>query len=457
MLPSPGGAARAAIRGVPIMRWTPLATAVLAALACPLLLTAPALAAAADTTPPLTTCDAPAGWQRAPFLVRFSATDAESGVAAIWAAVDDGPALQVGGPAGGLLEIPAPADHSFDGTHTLRYYATDVAGNTEIARVAQLRIDTSAPAVSVRAAAGYTRRAVTLSFRVRDPLSPTARDLGLVVTDAAGETVAAEALGTASTGEWHRARWTPEATGVFRYAVAATDLAGNAATSTAAAIDVKYLAGLTIGRSIRLRPITVTRFGEGGRRLLIVGGMHGDEFGTSVATQFARYLLAHPLALPPRTRIDVLACANPDGYARRARGNVRNVDLNRNLPTRNWRRRLSVLNEPGAPGLTGGSAPGSEPETKALLAHLRERFGIVVSLHSRGGVIDCSGPGASPVGRRMSALSGLPLSKLWYDPYITGSLGRFVPQRYGIPIITVELRGTRLSAGMRAALLAAAR
>ena len=57
----------------------------------------------------------------------------------------------------------------------------------------------------------------------------------------------------------------------------------------------------------------------------------------------------------------------------------------------------------------------------------------------------------------MSALCGLPVSKLWYDPYITGSLGRFVPERYGVPIITVELRGSRLGAGMRAALLAAAR
>ena len=57
----------------------------------------------------------------------------------------------------------------------------------------------------------------------------------------------------------------------------------------------------------------------------------------------------------------------------------------------------------------------------------------------------------------MSALCGLPLGKLWYDPYITGSLGRFVPERYRIPIVTVELRSRRMGAGMRAALLAAAR
>jgi len=176
-----------------------------------------------------------------------------------------------------------------------------------------------------------------------------------------------------------------------------------------------------------------------------------------VATQFAAYLLAHPGALPPRARIDVIACANPDGYARRIRGNARHVDLNRNLPTANWRRRLSALNEPGSPDLSGGATAGSEPETKALLAYLRGGFSAVVSLHSRAGILDCTGPGALALGRRMSALCGLPLSKLWYDPYITGSLGRFVPERYNIPIVTVELLSARLGSGMRAALLAAAR
>jgi murein peptide amidase A len=438
------------------MRWTPRVTAVLAALAC-VLLPAASATAAADTTPPVTTSDAPAAWQRGSFVVHFGATDAESGVATIWAAVDDGPAQEVGGPAGGSLEIPAPADHSFDGVHTLSFYSADAAGNTEAAQVAQLRVDTEAPAVSVLAAAGYTGRPMRLSYRVRDRLSPAAVELSLLVSDAAGQIVATAALGSASTGQWRRARWTPTAPGVFGYTVAARDLAGNAAASTSAALDVTSLTRFTIGRSVRGRPITITRFGEGGRRLLVVGGMHGDEYGAPVAGQLARYLLAHPRALPAGARIDVLTCANPDGYARRTRGNARSVDLNRNLPTRNWRHRLGALNDPAGPGLSGGSAPGSEPETRALLAHLRGRFDVVVSLHSRGGIIDCSGPGSRAVGRRMSALCGLPVSKLWYDSYITGSLGRFVPERYGIPIITVELRSARLGAGMRAALLAAAR
>ena len=49
--------------------------------------------------------------------------------------------------------------------------------------------------------------------------------------------------------------------------------------------------------------------------------------------------------------------------------------------------RLSALNEPGGPGLTGGAGLGSEPETKTLPACLRRGFSVVVSLHSRAGIL----------------------------------------------------------------------
>ena len=430
----------------------------LVALVCALSPVAPAAASAADSTPPVTTCDAPSGWQRAPFTVQFMASDAESGVVATWAALDGGPLLEVGGPAGASIDIPAPADHSFDGLHTLSYYSTDSAGNVEVAHEIAVKVDTTGPFTSVRAAAGYGGRTLTLRYRVSDRLSPEVVAVTLTVTDGGGRAVANLALGSKRTGAWNHARWTPAAAGVFHYTVAAQDLAGNRqASAGSASIVVKRLARETIGRSHLGRPITVTQLGAGSRRLLIVGGVHGNESGTAVAGQFVAYLLAHPEALPSGARIDVVACANPDGYARRTRGNARSVDLNRNLPTANWRRKLSALNEPGGPGLTGGAGPGSEPETKALLAYLRRGFAVVVSLHSRAGILDCTGPGAGALGRRMSALCGLPVSKLWYDRYITGSLGRYVPERYRRPIVTAELLSADLGSGMRAALLAAAR
>ena len=415
-------------------------------------------ASAADTTPPVTTCAAPSGWQNAAFTVHFTASDVESGVVATWAAVDDGPAREVGGAAGASLDITAPADHSFDGVHTLSYASTDAAGNREATQTVEVRVDTKGPSTAVKAAVGYSGRAVTLRYSIADRLSPTAAAVTLVVTDGAGQTVRSIALGTRRTGTAYRVKWTPAASGAFKYSVAARDLAGNEeASARSAAIVVKRLARATIGRSYQGRPITVTQFGAGSRRLLVVGGVHGNESGKAVADQFEAYLLAHPAALPSGARIDVLANANPDGCARRTRANARHVDLNRNLPTTDWRRSLSALNEPGGPGLTGGASPGSEPETKALLACLRGGFSVVVSLHSRVGILDCSGPGARALGKRMSALCGLPVDKLWYDKYITGSLGGYVPERYHIPIVTVELANARLGAGLRAALLEAAR
>jgi len=314
-------------------------------------------ASAADLTPPVTTCDAPSGWQRAPFTVHFTASDAESGVAATWAALDDGPLLEVGGPAGASVDIPAPADHSFDGVHTLSYYSTDAAGNSEVTHTIEVKIDTTGPTTSVRAAVGYMGRAITLRYSVADRLSPDVVAVTLLVTDGVGQTVKSFALGSKRTGTWYRVRWTPAAAGVFHYAVSAQDLAGNGEVSAGSAgIVVEWLARETIGRSYQGRPITVTQLGGGSRRLLVVGGVHGNESGTAVATQFVTYLLAHPGALPSGARIDVIGCANPDGYARRIRGNARSVDLNRNLPTANWRRRLDRRRRPRVRARDQGAA-----------------------------------------------------------------------------------------------------
>jgi predicted deacylase len=119
------------------------------------------------------------------------------------------------------------------------------------------------------------------------------------------------------------------------------------------------------------RAIVATRFGSGARRVLYVGGVHGNEYGTAVATKFVSYLIAHPNAVAFGARIEVVRCLNPDGLVHHTRGNARRVDLNRNLPAHDWRGRLYPASEPPGSNLTGGSGPGSEPETKALLAQDR--------------------------------------------------------------------------------------
>lgn len=101
---------------------------------------------------------------------------------------------------------------------------------------------------------------------------------------------------------------------------------------------------------------------------LVMAGVHGDE---SEAVFLAHLLLARGCPVP------LIPCVNPDGALLRQRWNRHNVDLNRNLPTPDWS--PEALNSRYPPG----TAPASEPETKAFLSALEQvRPSTVLSLHS---------------------------------------------------------------------------
>ncbi len=118
-----------------------------------------------DTTKPATTDDAPAGWTASPVTVTLSPTDASgtSGVAQTHYKVDGG-SWQTGT----SVAVPAPADHSSDGVHTITYRATDNAGNVESDRTALVRIDTTAPATTDDAPADWQSTAVTVTLSTGD-------------------------------------------------------------------------------------------------------------------------------------------------------------------------------------------------------------------------------------------------------------------------------------------------
>jgi protein MpaA len=102
--------------------------------------------------------------------------------------------------------------------------------------------------------------------------------------------------------------------------------------------------------------------------VLVIGGVHGDES--------EGIFLAH-LLLTAGCPVPVSPCLNPDGALLRQRWNHNNVDLNRNLPTPDWEP------TPRNPRYPPGRAPGSEPETQAFLAALKQTGATtVISLHS---------------------------------------------------------------------------
>lgn len=204
-----------------------------------------------------------------------------------------------------------------------------------------------------------------------------------------------------------------------------------------------------IGRSLKGRAIVMETFGTGPRRVLLLGGVHGNEYGAPVAEAFARYVRAHPSVVPSGTEFDIVACANPDGRAKRRRTNAQNVDLNRNFPSRNWTRKR------GTKGASPGARRGSEPETRVLVALLEsQRYSRVVSLHSRGGLLDWDGPGGWTLAKRMSKASRVRMRRL---PAYHGSMGSYVPERYHVGIVTWELARPTMNSRVRTGLLAALR
>jgi hypothetical protein len=126
-----------------------------------------------DTVAPVTTNDAPSGWKNSPVTVHLSPTDAGSGVDKTYYKVDSDASYSVGT----SVVVAAPADHSNDGIHTIHYYSTDHAGNSEADKAATVRIDTTKPTIALASrtpaanANGWNKTDVTVTWDCADSLS----------------------------------------------------------------------------------------------------------------------------------------------------------------------------------------------------------------------------------------------------------------------------------------------
>ncbi len=208
---------------------------------------------------------------------------------------------------------------------------------------------------------------------------------------------------------------------------------------------------IVIGKSVRGRAIKLVRFGSGKRRILIVGGIHGDEAGTPVARAFLAYVRAHPSVVPSGTELDIVVAANPDGVAAKMRGNANRIDLNRNFPSRDWRRlRFGKL--------TSGRRAGSQPETKALVKLMKRRYVRVISLHSKGSFTDGAGKGGVTLARKMAKAAGIKRVNMSRFGSYPGSMGSYAPERYPKSAYVVwELSSRKLTKRVRAGLIVGVR
>jgi hypothetical protein len=104
-----------------------------------------------DTLPPTSSASGvDAAWHASDLGVGLSAADGVggSGVDTVRYQVDGGPVHTINGTSGNVT-IPAPADGSNDGTHSIAFYATDQAGNVEApAQTATVKIDATKPSTT---------------------------------------------------------------------------------------------------------------------------------------------------------------------------------------------------------------------------------------------------------------------------------------------------------------------
>lgn len=171
------------------------------------------------------------------------------------------------------------------------------------------------------------------------------------------------------------------------------------------------------------------------QRILLIGGIHGDEFSASSIVFQWMQRLANDRFQPFYWR--VVPLLDPDGLLRvpATRTNASGVDLNRNFPTPGWSETALPYWERQAnsdPRRYPGPAPLSEPETRWLARHI-ERFRpqAIISVHAPYGVLDYDGPHDPP-----QNLGFLRLHLLGTYP---GSLGNYAGMYLGVPVITLEL------------------
>jgi len=156
-----------------------------------------------DTTPPVTTDDAPAGWQNSDVTVTLSPYDALSGVANTYYCVDQTDTCTP-------TTTGTSVHVSAEGTSYVRYYSTDNAGNNEAVNSAAVQIDKTAPIIVITSpveSETYMSHSIDLDYSVTDALSgigwvgysldgqPNVTTTGEITTFSTGETAVNVTLG----------------------------------------------------------------------------------------------------------------------------------------------------------------------------------------------------------------------------------------------------------------------
>lgn len=186
----------------------------------------------------------------------------------------------------------------------------------------------------------------------------------------------------------------------------------------------------TFGFSAGQLPITSFEFGNGLKHLLILGGVHGDEY-EGIAASWG-LIEAFQKSFPYSFKLTIVPQFNIDGVLHKTRGNAHGIDLNRNLPTKDW------TSEWTNPRYKPGATANSEPENQALTHWVEEnKPHFILSLHSWHPVLNVNGD-CMKFAKRLQEYVGYKIdADIGYPT--PGCLGTYTGLERGIPTLTYEI------------------
>jgi hypothetical protein len=198
-----------------------------------------------------------------------------------------------------------------------------------------------------------------------------------------------------------------------------------------------------IGESYLKEKILGYTFGHGARKILVLGGIHGDETSAIyLSWALQHYYSVQKSRIPANITLYIIPVFDLDGYYLHTRLNARGVDLNRNFPTANWEAGIHVLKAFLPKG--GGQVAQSESETKALVNFIqKEKPYLTIAYHSRGGFIspelnDKIGIQLAKVFEKGSGIKSLVIDWSKDNYKVTGSLAQWLSMSLGLHVFILE-------------------
>jgi murein peptide amidase A len=176
--------------------------------------------------------------------------------------------------------------------------------------------------------------------------------------------------------------------------------------------------------------IPAYEFGSKGPKVLILGGVHGNEIEGVIAAM--GLLKQFGAQFDYDLRLTLVPEFNPDGVLQQQRLNGNGVDLNRNLPSNDWNPKAFDAKYPPGP------SANSEPENQALVKFLeKHKPRFILSLHSWKPMLNINGDCRAEA-EVLKAHTGYEIVESIGYP-TPGCLGTYAGLERNMPTLTYEI------------------